>query len=301
MIKPLISIALCTFNGEQYLTEQLNSLVNQRYPNIEIVVVDDQSTDGTLEILESYALKYRNINLRKNEANLGYIKNFERAIGLCKGEFIALADQDDIWELNKIDLMYELIGRHSLIYHDSQFIDAQGKSMDKKLSDIVNFYNGNSPDAFVFFNCISSHALMFNRSLINALFPFPTSNLHDAWIAFVASNVGSITYLKECLVHYRNHATNTTDILRKKNIKADRKERFVKEIDWLTNCRDFTPQKDNTFLKNVVDLFKRKSGNFFPIIFLFLANYENIFPIYKRSFLSKLNFILKKSLRANHD
>ena len=299
MINPLVSIALCTYNGDKFLEEQLDSLVNQTYQNIEIIIIDDFSSDQTIEILKVYSDKFPFIKLYQNEVNLGYIKNFEKAISLCIGDFIALADQDDIWKLDKIEFMLQHIGTNILLYHDSAFIDENGKSMDKKLSDIVNFYDGNSPDAFLFFNCVSSHALLFNKVLKNHLFPFPQSNLHDAWIAYVALNIGSISYLKNCLVSYRNHTTNSTDILKRRT--TEKKTKIRNEMDWLTCCQNFTHQKNPEFLIKALNLFKSRGNNSLPIFLLFMNNYKNIFAIYKKSFFSKLNFIIKKSLSTKNE
>src|SRR5690606_18169426 len=108
-------IALCTYNGGKYLIEQLDSLVKQDYPNIEIIIVDDCSKDTTLSILNSYSLHYPNIKIHVNENNLGYKKNFEKAIQLCNGEYIALSDQDDIWKLDKISKLINSIEKSVLI------------------------------------------------------------------------------------------------------------------------------------------------------------------------------------------
>ena len=117
MAAELVSIALCTYNGEAYLKEQLDSLIDQTYPNCEIIIVDDCSKDGTVDILKQYANEYPQIKLYINSENLGYTKNFEKAINLCNGEYIALCDQDDIWDKNKISIMIHRIGDNILIYY----------------------------------------------------------------------------------------------------------------------------------------------------------------------------------------
>ncbi|MFT4918317.1 MAG: glycosyltransferase involved in cell wall biosynthesis, partial [Zhongshania aliphaticivorans] len=94
---PKISVAMCTYNGERFLAEQLDSILNQTYKNIELVVVDDVSTDGTLRLLDEYAARDGRIRVIRNSENIGFVRNFEKAMGACSGEFIALADQDDIW------------------------------------------------------------------------------------------------------------------------------------------------------------------------------------------------------------
>src|SRR5690349_6792955 len=99
---PLVSVVLCTYNGEKYIAEQLDSVCSQTYRNLEIIVCDDASADNTLSLLNSYAAKDHRIKLFRNEKNIGYNKNFEKAIGLAGADWIAISDQDDLWELTKI-------------------------------------------------------------------------------------------------------------------------------------------------------------------------------------------------------
>src|ERR1700761_555678 len=115
----LVSIAVCTYNGERFLSKQLDSLLRQSYSNIEIVIADDCSTDNTWSILQDYADKDARVKPYKNKYNLGHTLNFEKAIKLCKGEYIALCDQDDIWETDKISVFMENVGDVMLVYHNS--------------------------------------------------------------------------------------------------------------------------------------------------------------------------------------
>ena len=92
------SIALATYNGERYLQEQLNSFLHQTRLPDEIIACDDCSTDRTMDILESFAISALfAVYIYRNAINLGYTKNFERAISLCSGDVIFLSDQDDVW------------------------------------------------------------------------------------------------------------------------------------------------------------------------------------------------------------
>ncbi|WP_199233914.1 glycosyltransferase, partial [Pedobacter sp. HMWF019] len=184
MSDKLISIALCTYNGEKFLKEQMDSLVHQDYPNLEIIVVDDCSSDRTIEILQSYSQRFSFIKIYQNTQNLGYIKNFEKAIHLCTGELIALSDQDDIWMLNKISKMYSSIGDNILLYHDSEFITEQGETMQCFISDIRIFYQGNDSRYFLFENCVSGHAIVFKKELRNYIGSFPNGIYHDWWLAY---------------------------------------------------------------------------------------------------------------------
>jgi glycosyltransferase involved in cell wall biosynthesis len=130
---PLVSIALCTYNGEKYLSAQLDTLIAQTYINFEIVAVDDCSTDNSFQILEEYSKKYPCIRISRNQHNLGYVKNFEATLKLCKGSLIALCDQDDLWDKTKIELQVNAIDCNVLVYHDSEFINETGETMNKKM------------------------------------------------------------------------------------------------------------------------------------------------------------------------
>lgn len=88
---------MATYNGEKYLREQIDSIFNQTVQDFELIVCDDCSTDTTWNILLDYQVQDKRIKCYRDEENLGFKKNFEKAIGLCTGEYIALSDQDDVW------------------------------------------------------------------------------------------------------------------------------------------------------------------------------------------------------------
>lgn len=90
----MISIAMTTYNGEKYLREQLDSILNQTFSDFELIICDDCSKDATVKILEEYSLKDKRVRYFVNEKNLGFKKNFEKAISLCSGEYVAFSDQD---------------------------------------------------------------------------------------------------------------------------------------------------------------------------------------------------------------
>src|SRR6201999_469319 len=96
--KPRLSVALCTYNGERFLPQQLASMANQTRPPDELIVCDDRSSDRTIDIVREFAASAAYpVRIFENESNLGSAANFERAIRLCEGNLIALSDQDDIW------------------------------------------------------------------------------------------------------------------------------------------------------------------------------------------------------------
>jgi len=296
MDKPLVSIALCTYNGEKYLVEQLDSIVNQSYPNIEIIAVDDCSSDGTVDILKAYAEKYPYFQVYENEINLGYIKNFEKAIRLCTGEFIALADQDDIWHLNKIAVQVNEIGEHNLIYHDSEFINEHGISINKKISDVRRFYSGGDSRYFLFENCVSGHTILFNKRIVPFLNHFKPEIFHDWWIAYVATNTGTILASTAILVKYRQHLSTSTDILRtKKPKRADRKiadQQFLQRLKHFTAYLYNDHQKFKTHLLNLVSRKSEKKINIRLLQFI-ISNQKILLFMQRKGYWSKLNYARK--------
>jgi len=299
--KALVSIALCTYNGEAYLREQLDSIVDQSYPAIELIAVDDCSLDNTLKILEEYAAKYPYIQVFVNPQNLGYIRNFEKALRLCNGDFIALSDQDDIWDLRKIEKQVKAIGNHLLIYHDSEFVDQNGQSLYSKMSDIMNLYRGDRPEAFLFFNCISGHSVLMKKELRDELLPFPNAYFHDWWMGYVATNLGSIDFINESLVKYRQHQKADTNILKRKRdntlrnpITAEMK--YERKMLWIKSCLDYPKNKNPEFIQNLyAELQKNKEEYIsFGLAKIIYKNRGMLFSINKKSTFSKLNFALKE-------
>ena len=103
------SVAMCTYNGEKYIKEQLESIIHQTLPPDEIIICDDGSNDHTISAIKETMRVWRGSwMLVQNEKNLGYKKNFQKAISLCQGDIIYLSDQDDVWDLHKMELMNQI-------------------------------------------------------------------------------------------------------------------------------------------------------------------------------------------------
>ena len=241
-MSPLISIALCTYNGETYLPVQLDSLLAQDWENLEIVVVDDGSTDRTREILLDYASRDPRISVTFNEQNLGFFANFEKAFSLTKGEFIAPCDQDDWWHPQKIEGLHAAIGERAIAYCDSLFVDSQGLSLNRKASEVLRMVEGKDPATFVFGNCVSGHAMLVRRNLLERAMPFPKGRFHDWWMAFVAASTEGLVFVPEPWVHYRQHASAQTDLsgqAGKERKNPPRWEEMVRRRAWIAAFADF--------------------------------------------------------------
>ncbi|MEM7166201.1 MAG: glycosyltransferase family 2 protein [Planctomycetota bacterium] len=209
----MISVALATYNGEPYLRAQLDSIFSQSYSELEVVAVDDGSTDATVAILEEYAAKYP-LEIHRNAENLGFVRNFEKAVSLCRGDFVALADQDDIWYPQKLERLRPLLDDNLLVYSDADLIDEHGASLGTTLRDLyggLRFVRGSHPRSFLLAECVSGNTMVMRRELLDHALPIPDGvPYHDIWISFVASARGTIDYVDSSLLQYRRHTESIT-------------------------------------------------------------------------------------------
>jgi glycosyltransferase involved in cell wall biosynthesis len=218
---PLVSIVIATFNGERFLHQQLDSIIKQTYNNIEVIAVDDCSTDNTVSILKEYASQFSNFTVVVNDKTLGYQKNFEKGFLLANGKFIAPCDQDDIWLPTKIEILTKHIGDHAIAYCNSAFIDSSGNELDEKMSDARTLTNFNSPIMYAIGASAPGHAMLIAKNVTLAAMPFPTLISHDTWLGFVATFESSLKFVDEVLVLYRRHDRNVFGAFHKKDRKKN--------------------------------------------------------------------------------
>lgn len=215
MDKPLVSVAMTTYNGEAYLVEQLDSIVNQDYKNIELIVCDDGSTDSTMSMLGSYRDSHPDLRMEIYPAaqNLGYVKNFEKAISFCRGKYIAFCDQDDIWYSAKISKQLDVLLANTAlaVFTDADLIDAKGRLFQQGLWGAV--IGGLPPEtidhrAFYLSNCVTGCTLIIDRTLLDSALPFIEGVPHDWWLAYHAAYLDRLSWVDEKLLGYRQHGTN---------------------------------------------------------------------------------------------
>lgn len=203
---PEVSVALCTWNGERFLAEQLDSVLAQEDVAFEVVALDDGSSDGTRALLERYATREPRLRWQANENNLGATASFERAMALCRAGLIAPCDQDDVWHPRKVARLVAAIGDADLVYCDSSYIDAEGRTLDRRVSGDMAMLQGDRPASFLLANSVSGHASLVRRELFERARPFPQGAYHDWWLALCAAGRNGVRYLDEPLVDYRRHA-----------------------------------------------------------------------------------------------
>lgn len=217
-----VSVAMATYNGEKFLREQLESLYAQTRVPDEIVVVDDCSTDRTLDILKEYHEK-KGLIYYINESNQGVNCNFFKAISKCIGDYVAISDQDDIWFPNKIEESLNKIteiekGRPAVVSSLSRDIDANGNIIGRDRSTSDTWKIGDT----LFYGNSQGCSLMMNRKLINLLKPITKETPIYDWII---SNVAAISGIKynigNVLMYYRHHSNN---VMARINVyRSDRK------------------------------------------------------------------------------
>lgn len=208
--KQHVSIAMATYNGGKYLSQQLYSIIAQTHLPYEIIIVDDCSTDNTREVLSQYSSKYDFIKLYFNETNLGVVKTFEYAISLCSGDFIALADQDDVWFPTKVEELVNNIGDNWLIHSDAMLVDSHLQIINAShFAYSKNKYKWSFVD-YLISNNVTGCTMMFKKQLLQYILPFPEGfYIHDHYIALVASYHDKIKLYDKPLIYYRQHGGNT--------------------------------------------------------------------------------------------
>lgn len=236
-ISPDISVAMCTYNGVEYIVEQLESLAAQTLRPNHIVVSDDGSTDGTIALLKQTweRLSEHSAELRKvtltilvNKTSLGVTKNFEQAIAATSTPFIFLSDQDDLWFPTRLENETEhLKSGAGFVFGDAQLINSRGEPLGHSLFEALALkpsertgISAHPVDVLIKRNIVTGATVAFARAVFEEAAPFPSGWVHDEWLAMVAALMGEKFAVAESLIGYRQHASNQIGV--KKNTVGTR-------------------------------------------------------------------------------
>jgi glycosyltransferase involved in cell wall biosynthesis len=215
-----LSVALCTYNGSRFLSEQLQSIASQSRPPDELIICDDRSSDSSVAIVKSFALEAPfPVRLEVNPTNLGSTKNFELAISRCSADVIALSDQDDIWQKDKLAHIERVfLGSPSVgaVFSDADVVDDQLNPLGYKLWERYGFkgkrlrhlVKGRAFQVLLDQNAVTGATLAFRSWLKEWVMPIPACWMHDAWIAAVTAAVSDMSIIEMPLIQYRQHAQN---------------------------------------------------------------------------------------------
>jgi hypothetical protein len=213
-------IALCTYNGERYLRAQLDSIAAQtRRPDL-LLACDDASQDGSVALLEAWAaLAPFEVRIVRNAANLGYLRNFEQAIAHCDTELIALCDQDDCWradKLEKLEAVFHSDAAAEAVFSDAEIVDGDLRPLGYSLLDVLRLsadergsaLAGRLLPVLLRRNVAAGATLAFRARLKARALPMPAGVVHDEWIALIAAAAGTLRFVPESLIRYRQHGAN---------------------------------------------------------------------------------------------
>lgn len=198
------------------MRKQLDSVLAQTVQDLQIVICDDCSSDSTMKILDGYAAKDSRIQIFHNEKNLGFKKNFEKAISLCSGEYIALCDQDDIWLPHHLTCLMELIGDHDIACGNAELINEHDRSMGMNLNETCEFYHYSDSDLLIYKlicarNPFQGGSMLIRKSFFDKVLPVPDNiPYHDSWFSICSCFKDRIKYTFEVITRYRIHQHQIT-------------------------------------------------------------------------------------------
>ena len=212
-----VSVALASYLGRSFITEQLRSICDQSMPPSEVIVFDDASDDGTRDVVKAFAAQSSvQIVPRQQSENQGLIGNFESAIRATTGDIVFLSDQDDVWYPNKIARVVEAFDRNpavSLVFSDADLVDQQLRPLRRTLWQSIGFNQTEraqmrSPAAFDLLLrkfLVTGATLAFRRSVFDLVLPLSKHLIHDAWIGLTIAAISRVECIDEPLIQYRQH------------------------------------------------------------------------------------------------
>lgn len=277
-MNPKIEILLATYNGEKYVGEQIDSIINQTYNNWELLIRDDNSKDRTLEILKEYEKKDKRIKvIEDKKGNLGFVKNFEELLNNSKEDWVMFSDQDDYWLENKIEKYVAILNTSSedilkkpMLIHSNSFICDDNLEIIKDEfinSKIANKYN---EDDFYFAYFVQGSTVLINRAIIDLALPFSKNvTVHDRYFHLLAEFLGKRIFINESLIKYRQHSNNKigakssviSKILKKRYFHTEDRELILEiqkkykdnlgteQIEKIEKYLEVTNDKKNRFLR----------------------------------------------------
>lgn len=325
----MIDILMATFNGEKYLREQIDSILNQTYSNFRLLISDDCSNDSTRDILQEYVQKDKRVIVFLQNKNLGVVKNFEFLLEKVEGEYFMFSDQDDFWQKDKIQKSIDKLIQDNcdLVYSDLEVVGPKLELLNKSYWDLKGFTKKvkkyNNFESLYLNNYITGSTMLVKSKWKNKILPIPSKSkyiLHDYWTALIISKFGKLEYIDESLVKYRQHKSNEIGSKRKSDsiesfeemrklfidVKLDHFKTFIKNNDIF---EDQKIQNLNKISYEYFDYLKKVKNISFKNIKLFwkLYKYEKFsysfqnYLILNMPKLAKVLFYIKKGLREKNN
>lgn len=246
----MISVAMATYNGAKYIKEQIDSILSQTVQNFELVICDDCSKDDTWNILEEYASSDNRIRIFRNSENIGFMKNFEKAVSLCTEKYIALSDQDDIWHSDHLEILLNTMMNNNcdIVCGHPVFVDENNIELPRKFDYFLmdNIPHNNSDTARHILLSTSSYqgaSMLIRKTFFEKALPIPEgAYYHDSWFAVLSCFMGGLIYVDTTILRYRRLSSSVT-------VKTMRVSAFRKIVGVTINKH---PAFDRLFLINAI-------------------------------------------------
>lgn len=289
-----VDILLATYNGEQYIVDQIESILNQTYKNFRLIISDDCSTDNTRQIISEYVKKDKRIIVYTQKENIGVVQNFEFLMKKVENEYFMFSDQDDIWKEEKIEKTLSKIEETGamLVYSDLEVVDSDLNITFESYWKLKGIYQKikkyNNFESLYLNNFVTGCTIIARKELVEKSLPLPKTSkyvLHDYWISLIASQNGKIEYIEESLIKYRQHKNNK--IGSKK--RSDTIESFKEMRDLFVEVKkqhfNVFIENENSFKDEEVKKLNRKSLEYFERLdktkFINVKDWGLFFKLYK--------------------
>lgn len=211
MLDAKISVVMATYNGANYIVDQLRSILGQLDDDDEVIVSDDHSTDATVALVDGLADK--RVRIVKPSMPRGPIFNFEHGLGYARGSIIVLSDQDDIWLPGRIAVIRDYFAKsvhvYDLLMLDSEVVDENLCAINSSVFELLNAGVGILKN--VYRNTYIGCHMAFKRELLNMAMPFPKGiSMHDVWLGLVSELLGNVTFRPGRHMQFRRTGKNYT-------------------------------------------------------------------------------------------
>lgn len=248
-----VSVVMCTYNGAEFIREQLDSIISQTYPIYELIIQDDCSTDETVAIIKEYMEKYSFIKLYINEHNLGFNQNFKNACMKASGDFVAISDQDDVWFPEKLEKQVAKIGYYDICCSPCLrgYTQENSKFTETKVCFERQLFCG-----------ILGHTMLCRRSFIQHQEYWLPSIYYDWSLSLHGYLNNGIIAVEEPLNLHREHASQATNILH----NHDKSTIFSPYIKGYSKYRELQRDKNWQFIYTYL---RQQTKERFPLVHQF--------------------------------
>jgi glycosyltransferase involved in cell wall biosynthesis len=232
LVRMTVSVCMATYQGERHVERQLRSILEQLDASDEVIVVDDCSTDRTVELIEN--LSDPRISVFRNQINRREVYSFGRAIEIATGDIVFLSDQDDVWLPGRVRLMIDRLreSNAALVTSNFEWIDDSERPLDVAFDGVSSVASAhhlrNIADIFIgktnYFGC----AMAFRREIVPLIVPIPSYvESHDLWIALAANQIGSNLHVDDRTLRKRRHGNNATSTVSSRSLLPKLRSRWI--------------------------------------------------------------------------